>query len=78
MTGPWLRCGLDATHGGHTAWTLVDFNDQKRGRFDLIRGLLDRIPDTAIPPRLIDVPLLEGRSKKETYPASALDDDSPE
>ena len=33
---------LKATHTDHAPWTLVDFNDQKRGRLTLIRDLLDR------------------------------------
>lgn len=38
-----------ATHTEHAPWTLVDFNDQKRGRLTLIRDLLDRLPDTDCP-----------------------------
>jgi hypothetical protein len=38
---------LKATHTEHAPWTLVDFNDQKRGRLTLIRDLLDRVPDYA-------------------------------
>ncbi len=40
---------LAATHSTHAPWTLVDFNDQKRGRLTLIRDLLARLPDTAVP-----------------------------
>ena len=36
---------LEATHTQARAWTLVDFNDQRRGRLTLIRHLLDRMPD---------------------------------
>ncbi len=41
---------LRATHTDHAPWTLVDFNDQKRGRLTLIRNLLDRLPDTHCEP----------------------------
>jgi len=41
---------LKATHTDHAPWTLVDFNDQKRGRLTLIRDLLDRLPDTHVEP----------------------------
>ena len=58
---------LEATHTKHAPWTLVDFNDQKRGRLTLIRDLLDRLPDTAIPADAIDFPPLEGKPKKEKY-----------
>ena len=40
---------LAATHSQHAPWTLVDFNDQKRGRLTLIRDLLSRLPDTSAP-----------------------------
>lgn len=36
---------LKATHTKHAPWTLVDFNDQHRGRLTLIRDLLGRLPD---------------------------------
>jgi polyphosphate kinase 2 len=39
---------LEATDTKHAPWTLIDFNDQKRGRLTLIRDLLDRLPDTRI------------------------------
>jgi polyphosphate kinase 2 (PPK2 family) len=39
---------LEATHTRHAPWTLVDFNDQHRGRLTLIRDLLDRLPDCQI------------------------------
>jgi len=35
---------LKATHSKHAPWTLVDFNDQRRGRLTLVRDLLDRLP----------------------------------
>lgn len=41
---------LKATHKKHAPWTLVDFNDQRRGRLTLVRDLLDRLPDTHIDP----------------------------
>ena len=49
---------LQATHTRHASWTLVDFNDQRRGRLTLIRDLLDRLPDvTTVPPKLHWPPL---------------------
>ena len=35
---------LEATHTKQAPWTLVDFNDQRRGRLTLIRHLLDHLP----------------------------------
>jgi len=49
---------LKATHTPHAPWTLVDFNDQKRGRLTLVRDLLDRLPDTRVAADELDlVPL---------------------
>ena len=42
------RCSRPRTPK-HAPWTLVDFNDQRRGRLTLIRHLLDAIPDTQVP-----------------------------
>ena len=47
-----------ATHTDHAPWTVVDFNDQKLGRLTLIRDLLDRLPDTDVPPEPLDWPEL--------------------
>ncbi|TYT23166.1 polyphosphate kinase 2 [Luteimonas viscosa] len=58
---------LKATHTAYAPWTLVDFNDQKRGRLTLIRDLLDRLPDTRVPPPDIDLPPLEGKPLRERY-----------
>ncbi|HSG55924.1 MAG TPA: hypothetical protein VLA45_10735, partial [Paracoccaceae bacterium] len=49
---------LAATHTAHAPWTLVDFNDQKLGRLTLIRDLLDRLPETQVPPDDIAWPKL--------------------
>ena len=49
---------LAATHTTHGPWTLVDFNDQRRGRLALIRDLLDRIPDRKVPETKIEFPPL--------------------
>ena len=56
-----------ATHRRHAPWTVVDFNDQKRGRLDLIRHLLDHLPDSAVPEQAIDMPPLRGKPGKERY-----------
>nr|WP_061926695.1 polyphosphate kinase 2 [Altererythrobacter epoxidivorans] len=58
---------LAATHTEWAPWTLVDFNDQKRGRLTLIRDLLDRLPDTQVEPAPIDFPALGQELLKETY-----------
>jgi polyphosphate kinase 2 len=58
---------LRATHTDHAPWTLVDFNDQKRGRLTLIRDLLDRLPDTGVDPQPIDFPPLGHAPLPERY-----------
>ncbi len=58
---------LAATHSEHAPWTLVDFNDQRRGRLTLIRDLLDRLPDTRLPQPAIDYPPLPGKPKREKF-----------
>ncbi|MEL6877001.1 MAG: polyphosphate kinase 2 [Pseudomonadota bacterium] len=58
---------LRATHTDHAPWTLVDFNDQKRGRLTLIRNLLDRLPDMHVELPKIDFPELETKPHKESY-----------
>jgi polyphosphate kinase 2 len=58
---------LEATHSKHAPWTLVDFNDQRRGRLKLIRHLLDRLPDTAVPDEAFAFPPLPGKPLKERF-----------
>jgi len=58
---------LQATHSRHAPWTLVDFNDQKRGRLTLIRDLLDRLPDTQVPEAEPEFAPLVGKPRKERY-----------
>ncbi len=58
---------LQATHKRHAPWTLVNFNDQRRGRLTLIRHLLDQLPDTALPESQIDFPMLPQALKRERF-----------
>ena len=58
---------LKATHTEHAPWTIVDFNDQRRGRLTLIRDLLSRIPDTHEAPEPIDFPELGREPVKEKF-----------
>jgi polyphosphate kinase 2 len=58
---------LKATHTEHAPWTLVNFNDQRRGRLTLIRDLLDRLPDTVVPDVVVDFEPLAGKPRKERY-----------
>jgi polyphosphate kinase len=58
---------LKATHSDHAPWTLIDFNDQRRGRLTLIRDLLDRLPDTHIAPDDFELPPLGHEPLEESY-----------
>jgi polyphosphate kinase 2 (PPK2 family) len=58
---------LRASHTPNAPWTVVDFNDQKRGRLTLIRDLLDRLPDTTLPPEDLALPPLGHAPLRETY-----------
>jgi len=48
-----------ATHTDYAPWTVVDFNDQRRGRLNLIRDLLDYVPDIDLPDAPLELPALE-------------------
>ncbi len=56
-----------ATHTRHAPWTVVDFNSQKRGRLNMIRDLLDRLPDTAVEETRIEFPPMKGKPGVERY-----------
>lgn len=58
---------LKATHTEFAPWTLVDFNDQKRGRLTLVRDLLDRLPDTHVEPEPLEFPDLGREPQKERF-----------
>lgn len=61
---------MAATHTRHAPWTIVEFNDQKRGRLNLIRHLLDQVPDTRVPLKRMALPRLGGRLATERYAGS--------
>ena len=58
---------LDATHKKAAPWTLVDFNDQRRGRLALIRNLLARIPERPVPETALDFPMLSKPPLRERF-----------
>ena len=58
---------LKATHTANAPWTLVDFNDQKRGRLTVIRHLLDALPDTDAPESPIKLPALKHEPERERF-----------
>ena len=58
---------LDATHGKTAPWTLVNFNDQRRGRLAMIRRLIAALPEHAVPEILVDLPPLGHEPLKERF-----------
>ena len=58
---------LKATHTAWAPWTLVDFNDQRRGRLTLIRNFLDRLPNTHVDQQLPIFEPLTVEPAKEEY-----------
>ena len=60
---------LKATHTRTAPWTLVDFNDQKRGRLTLVRDLLDRLPDTRVAADELDLVPLGHAAFEEQFKA---------
>jgi polyphosphate kinase 2 len=63
---------LERTHTAHAPWFVADFNDQKRGRINLIRHLLEQVPrhDVDIPG--IKLPKLRGKPRRENVSDKAL------
>ena len=58
---------LKATHSKAAPWTLVDFNDQRRGRLTLLRDLLDRLPDTHVDPEPLELLPLDHEPVDESF-----------
>ena len=63
---------IERTHAHHAPWFVVDFNDQKRGRINLIRHLLQQLPmqDEAVPK--VKLPKLRGKPKSEHVTDKAM------
>jgi polyphosphate kinase 2 len=53
------------THTDVAPWHVVDFNDQRRGRLNLIRHLLDHLPDRKIPIKPLKLPKLKHKPSVE-------------
>ena len=56
---------IERTHADHAPWFVADFNNQKRGRINLIRHLLQQValPDVAV--AAVKLPKLKGKPKAE-------------
>jgi len=58
---------FEATHTKYAPWSVVDFNDQRRGRLNLIRHLLDQVPDTRLPQVPFELPPLSRAPARERF-----------
>jgi polyphosphate kinase len=71
---------IERTHTANAPWFVVDFNDQKRGRINLIRHLLEQVPrhDKPIPAvklhKLKGKPRLENITEKARWVPDSFDD----
>lgn len=59
------------THSRHAPWFIADYNDQKVGRLNLIRHLLDQVPDVLCPQPEIDLPPLDAKPKRDKVKVKA-------
>jgi polyphosphate kinase len=58
---------FEATHTTHAPWNVVEFDDQRRGRLNLIRHLLGLVPDCTLPIEPLELPPLPTKPSKERY-----------
>jgi polyphosphate kinase 2 len=58
---------FEATHSKHAPWFVVNFNDQRQGRLNLIRHLLKQIPDRKVPADPLTLQPLAGKPAKERF-----------
>jgi len=58
---------FEATHTKHAPWFVVNFDDQRRGRLNLIRHLLDQVPDLKVPIEPFELPALKGKPGTERF-----------
>jgi len=63
---------LRATHADYAPWYVVNFNDQKRGRLNLIDHLLKQLPKREPPGPALPLPKLSHKPLKERIPRGFL------
>ena len=63
---------LKATHTDYAPWFVVNFNDQKRGRLNLISHLLEKLPKREAPGKAVPLPKLKEKLHKESIPRGFL------
>jgi polyphosphate kinase 2 (PPK2 family) len=60
------------TNTAYAPWHVVDFNDQRRGRLNLIRHMLDHLPDRKLAVKSLKLAKLKQRAGVEKLPGPAL------
>ena len=55
---------FEATHAKHAPWFVVDFGDQRRGRLNLIRHMLDQVSRRRGPGEAAEVAAAQGESPR--------------
>jgi len=63
---------LRATHSPEAPWYLVNANDQRRARLNMIQHLLDTLPEQRMPEARIELPPLEGEPAVEDVLGPAI------
>ena len=56
---------LKATNTAWAPWFVANFNDQRQGRLDVIRHLLERLPERSAPDKPLKLPKLKGKPGRE-------------
>ena len=56
---------MQATNAQRAPWFVATFNDQKRGRLDLIAHLLQRLPERVGPDKPLKLPKLKAKPGRE-------------
>ncbi len=59
---------LAATNRPWAPWFVANFNDQKRGRLDVIAHLLKQLPERVPPDKPLKLPKLKGKPGREKLP----------
>jgi len=60
------------TNTAYAPWHVVDFNDQRRGRLNLIRHMLDHLPERKLAVKPLKLPRLKQRAGVEKLPNATL------
>ena len=63
---------LKATNTAWAPWFVANFNDQRQGRLDVIRHLLQVLPERAAPEKSLKLPKLKGKPGRERLADESL------